>query len=307
MNLPNKIILFHAGALGDLVNTLPAISALRERFAEASITAVGNREWFSLFKEAGVIDDAVSIERRGLHRLFGAGELSADVREFLSGFDLATSWVREPLLGERLRALGIKSVIQKDPFPPPPGSGHVSAYMARPLVELGVEVHALYPLLDLPPDASGPTFPGILIHPGSGSAAKNWPAPSFARAARRLAAGSGLPLAILEGPADRDPAGELAAELPEAMTYRELGPLELACLVRSAKMVVGNDSGVSHLAGSLGTAVVAVFGPTDPKIWGVRQERAVNLAPVGDEGMVEVGVDEVVEAALGLLGLGAER
>ena len=36
--------------------------------------------------------------------------------------------------------------------------------------------------------------------------------------------------------------------------------------------MVGNDSGISHLAAALGVPVVALFGPTDPAIWGPRGE-----------------------------------
>ncbi|MFO8056981.1 MAG: glycosyltransferase family 9 protein, partial [bacterium] len=83
-----------------------------------------------------------------------------------------------------------------------------------------------------------------------------------------------------------------------------------------ARLVLGNDSGVLHLAGAVGTPAVAVFGPTDPAIWGVKQKHAINLAPElscapcsretmrecsSRECLQAVSPDEVIEKACGLL------
>jgi ADP-heptose:LPS heptosyltransferase len=45
---------------------------------------------------------------------------------------------------------------------------------------------------------------------------------------------------------------------------------ELAKRLASARVFVGNDSGISHLAAAVGTPVVALFGPTDPRVWAPR-------------------------------------
>jgi ADP-heptose:LPS heptosyltransferase len=45
---------------------------------------------------------------------------------------------------------------------------------------------------------------------------------------------------------------------------------ELACWIRGARIYVGNDSGISHLAAAVGTPTVALFRSTDPRVWAPR-------------------------------------
>jgi len=42
----------------------------------------------------------------------------------------------------------------------------------------------------------------------------------------------------------------------------------VAALIARCACYVGNDSGISHVAAGLGVPTVAVFGPTDPAVWG---------------------------------------
>ena len=95
-----------------------------------------------------------------------------------------------------------------------------------------------------------------------------------------------MPLGVLSGPADEGVvehtlrllrSGGLSSPEIRAEVFSDLNLPELAGLLSSARLLLTNDSGVAHLAGAVGTPVVAVFGPSDPALWGVRQDRAVNL------------------------------
>jgi heptosyltransferase-3 len=294
-----RILLFHAGALGDVVNTLPAIGALKEKFPGAAVSAVGNVSWLTLLKTAGIIEEALALDGPRFHALFNDSPLPAELRAFLARFELAVSWMRSPVLLSHLRKAEIKTAALKGEFPPGPGARHVTKVMAGPVRELGIVEVPEFPRLDLPDDvaARGPTFPGILVHPGSGSTLKNWPAGNFAEAAARLGDLSGLSIASISGPADEEAEAALARAMGPHLSARfnNLTGVELAALVKSARLVLGNDSGVSHLAGAMGAAVVAVFVATDPAIWGVKQARARNPGP----GEVKPG--KVVEAGMELL------
>jgi ADP-heptose:LPS heptosyltransferase len=63
----------------------------------------------------------------------------------------------------------------------------------------------------------------------------------------------------------------MLSSMRHADTVHDLGGrtslAELAAVLKQCDLFVGNDSGVSHLASSVGTPVVAVFGPTDPHAW----------------------------------------
>ena len=52
---------------------------------------------------------------------------------------------------------------------------------------------------------------------------------------------------------------------------------ELAAVLRKCDLYVGNDSGVTHLAAAVGIPVVALFGPTDPRVWGPRGDKVLTV------------------------------
>ena len=59
---------------------------------------------------------------------------------------------------------------------------------------------------------------------------------------------------------------------------RILDLYELGCWLARARLYIGNDSGISHLAAAVGTPTIVLFGPTDPAIWAPRGSRV--LAPL---------------------------
>ena len=63
-------------------------------------------------------------------------------------------------------------------------------------------------------------------------------------------------------------AGAEDPPLPEAIRIDDL--YELACWLARARLYVGNDSGITHLAAAVGTPVLALFGPSDPAVWAPR-------------------------------------
>ncbi len=110
----------------------------------------------------------------------------------------------------------------------------------------------------------GRLSPGFLaLHAGSGGPAKNWPRDRFTRLARELGARTWL---LVEGPAEDASPLELAAG-ETCLRARELPLRILGAVLRHARLFVGNDSGVAHLAAAAGTPTLALFGPTDPALW----------------------------------------
>jgi ADP-heptose:LPS heptosyltransferase len=206
----------------------------------------------------------------------------------LAGCDIAVAFTRS---AEVLAALGrlLPRVVAVDPRPPA-GSGHASRWLASACAELAPEPSEVVPPLLFSDDEQaearrrteglGAGF--IAVHPGSGSPAKNWPFVRFVDLARRLAARRPWLLAL--GPAEETLAAPSDAVVARGWPIRVLG----AALAR-AGVVVGNDSGASHLAAAAGAPTVALFGPTDPDVWSpVGPRVTVVRAPGGDLSALDV-------------------
>ena len=103
----------------------------------------------------------------------------------------------------------------------------------------------------------------VVIFPGSGNPAKNWPAEKYAALASTLSKRAGV--AVILGPAE----SSLEAIFRErgVPVLKDLDLPTVAAIARLAVAFVGNDSGVSHLAAAVGTPGMAIFGPTDPARW----------------------------------------
>ena len=76
--------------------------------------------------------------------------------------------------------------------------------------------------------------------------------------------------------------------LDDAVRFDDL--YELACWLSTARVYIGNDSGITHLAAAVGVPVVAIFLTTDPAIWAPRGPRVIVLR--------NPTVDDVIDAAV---------
>ena len=118
--------------------------------------------------------------------------------------------------------------------------------------------------------------PLLAAHPGSGGRHKIWPAPRFAALMEMAAAEKGARWLLIRGPADAKPCAEVQENLPRVkpIIVEGLSLVHLASVLSACAGYVGNDSGITHIAAAVGTPTVAVFGPTDPAVWGPLGENA---------------------------------
>ena len=228
-------------------------------------------------------------------------ETSGPVAKSLREADAVVAWTRSSSLVAAL-APRVRRLLVHDPAAPP-GSGHVSAWLARPLAELGVApVEAAPPLQFTEAEARafaplGRSLPPrfVAVHAGSGSLGKNWRAERFVALAETLAGGRRWLLVV--GPAEDQPT---IVHPASAVVARELPLRVLGALLSRAGLYVGNDSGVTHLAAAAGAPTLALFGPTDPGTWAPLGSAVRTLrAPRAD--LDDLAVESVLEAAQGLL------
>jgi len=117
----------------------------------------------------------------------------------------------------------------------------------------------------------------VAVHAGSGMLSKCWPSVHVAAVVQELLE-NGIKVVLIEGPADAEATCAVTGQVPTALPRLQAASLSLvfAVLARCGGFL-GNDSGVTQMATALGLPTVAVFGPTDPGIWGYRGKRLVPL------------------------------
>jgi heptosyltransferase-1 len=147
----------------------------------------------------------------------------------------------------------------------------------------------------------------LILNPGAGWGAKRWPPERYGAAANALAA-HGMKSIVNYGPGEERLARQVEDASGGSARSIRCSITELIALTRRASLFVGGDTGPLHLAAALQVPVVAIFGPTDPERNGPYGTRSVVLRnpaspttharnPRPDEGMLEIGVDAVVDAA----------
>jgi ADP-heptose:LPS heptosyltransferase len=195
---------------------------------------VGYPEVLSLAKGFIPVEAIHSIESPPWSRLF-AGPISR------LAFDQAWVWMMDSTVADHLRESGVGEVIQAKAFPE---SLHAADHL---LATAGIAAPEL-------PDMWLPGSNRVIIHPGSGSPAKCWP--GFDDLANQIPDS-----VILIGPCE----SQIQTTRPrlEGLTLRSV-----AEELRTCRAFIGNDSGITHLAAYLGCPTIALFGPTDPRIWG---------------------------------------
>ena len=272
-----RILIWHQGALGDLLLAGPALAALSRHYAGARITALGHPERWGLLALSLPLDEVWdSGEARWVH-LFSDGDLPLPLRERLARFQLALIFGPHPqaTLHDRLRLAGIPVVHWLPSFPETDAEA-VATLQARHLAGLGLHyVPGPFKLEIGPePEAELPELPGpgpwMAVAPGSGSLRKNWPLAHYYEISRALGWKYGLRVVWLAGPAERamlpylGPLAEAQGHL--LLTNRPLA--RVARVLSRCRLYIGNDSGLTHLAAAVaGPEILALFGPTDPRVW----------------------------------------
>ncbi|MCX7869007.1 MAG: glycosyltransferase family 9 protein [Terrimicrobiaceae bacterium] len=268
--MSEKILVIRGGAIGDFILTLPAMALLRA--AGATLEVMGYRRVLGLVHKRFYAEDTRSIDSAALAACFNPrGEVDAALAAYFRGFDRIVSYIYDPdeLFCSTLRRLGARNVISIAPMP---ADGQPAArHLIGPLAEAEPAPDALHPRLH-PSEADAlraselfPEGADVVIHPGSGSAAKTWPLENWMRVFDGLRR-RGLRVAVCGGEAEEPARAAFEQAFQPPMLWNL--PLEiLAACLRKTRVFLGHDSGISHLACAAGTPSLLLFGPTDPRVW----------------------------------------
>lgn len=341
-----KILVRGTNWIGDAVMTVPALTELRRAFPDAHITLHTRAAAAQVFEEADFIDEILLIgsensklgsilsqSRIVRRRKFSLGILltnsveAAAVQRLGSvplRFGYATQG-RSPLLthavpvpawkDERhevfyyinlIEAVKASHGVHEDPESLSP--------MPQLKVSDGRREYASALLGDLGVDLGKPI---VALGVGStNSRAKRWPADRYALLADRLAAEFQANIVLVGSDGDK-PVSDEVVKLSNARIVDLCGSTsvsEAAAVLADVDLLISNDMGLAHLAPAIGTATIAIFGPTNDVTTRPFSSNAEIIrhqvecspcmlrdCPIDHRCMTRVTVDDVMELAAGIL------
>lgn len=289
-----NILIIKPSSLGDIVLALPALSALRKSFPDADISWLVRPEFAPLLENHPHLTEIIPFDRDYLGRCWynpGAMRslLSLLRRLRQSKFDAVFdfqglfrtaffSWVsRCKNRFSMAETREFADIFYTHKIPQDTACAHLVDYYleiirAAGASELDVEfvlpqnpaaadsAHSLLQTHDIPPDNYA-----VLV-PGSAHADKCWPAENFAALADKISAQFGLYIVATGTSAEAHLAEKLnlLANVRVTNLAGRTSLAELLALLRTAKLVISNDTGPGHIAAALARPLVMLFGRSNP-------------------------------------------
>jgi heptosyltransferase-1 len=289
---PRNILVIDFGQMGDVMLSLPALAALRQKFPRARITVAVGKPGRQIVELTGSADEVLVVDRVALRdgfapaSLFKIAQIVKDVRR--RGFDFVVdlhSLSETNLLGyfsgapRRLysrrpgRSLDFLSNF-RPAAPVEDRDKHAVERYLDVLAPLKVGEVARAPRLPLREEASRAVdqlfrklkivsdAPLVGVFTGAGNPSREWGLERFAEIAERVARNDGLHTVVFLGPEERARSREIRAAFPPRTTsfVEKLDIPQLACALARMSVLVSNDTGPVHVAAAVGTSVVVVVG-----------------------------------------------
>ena len=282
---PGRVCLIKPSALGDVVNALPTLAALRARWPEARISWVVNRSLRGLIDGNPAIDEVIPHDRAGAgiagfaRLLDGLRRRRFDVAIDLQG--LLRSGLMAAATGAKVR-VGLADFREGSTWfythrvlPPPPES-HAVVRLLRIAEAFGADTtsprHAIaFDEADrhwARGRLAAVASPRLVLNLGARWVTKRWPPEHFAEIARRAARVYGAGLIAIGAPEDAPAIGALRARLGTLPILNLCGQTtlpQLAALAVESDVVLSNDTGPLHLAAAAGARVVGIYLCTSPR------------------------------------------
>lgn len=345
-----RVLIVRLGSMGDVIHTLPAAIGLRRAFPEATLGWIVEERWAELLSAASearsgprspsrpVVDRVHTVNtKQWRHSLYSAqtwervgaalSELRAPHYEVAVDFQGAvrsailarwsgapqTCGFRQPrenvasmLYTQQVEAAGTHIVEQNFSL----AEAVACRALEMPRVEFPSDPAAEEKIAHWLRSRDISDF--ILLSPGGGWGAKQWPAEKYGDVAKALAKHN-LKSLINFGPGEEGLARAAECASGGAAIPIECSVGELIALTRRARLFIGGDTGPMHLAAALNVAVVAIFGPTDPRRngpFGTKSRVLRSLSSATslshraetDPGLLQITAEQVVAAARQLLG-----
>ncbi len=294
-----NILLLQLKRIGDLILTTPAITALREKFPDATLSLVVAPAVEGLLPAISGVDKVFVVRGKADDALdwialaWGKFDYCLDfTRNDRSSFLTLLSQAQKrvtadhPNLRTKLRARSYNEFVEA-----PVRSLHTIDYHLALLKALGIHEASRAIQLQLPEatvekaenllEAEGAGDDFVILHPGSARAEKFWEIDRWARLIDHCVEERGLKVVLTGGSSAMERAQLGAIKSATSSEVIDLAGktdlLMLAAVVRKARLLVTVDSAPMHFAAAWETPQVVLFGPTNPFHWHPRSESALVL------------------------------
>lgn len=265
-----KILVIKLGALGDFIQALGPMAAIRNHHPDAHITLLTTEPYEDIAIRSGYFDEIRLDERP---RIFNpAGWLN--LRNWLNGagftrvYDLQNNdrtcfYFRLFLLQNRPEWVGVAKGASHRNTSPQRTAGHAFDGHVQTLALAGITNVKLDNLawMDVPLGTFALKKPYVLLVPGSSPSRpeKRWPSASYGRLAKILH-GDGYQPVIIGTSHETDIAYEIQEGCSEALDLTgQTGLPEITSLARGASAAIGNDTGPMHLIAATGCPCLVLF------------------------------------------------
>jgi lipopolysaccharide heptosyltransferase I len=329
----SSLLILRLSALGDVIHTLPAVAELRRALPDRKLIWAVEAPYRELVETVAPVDEVIGLSTKKWRRSPFAAPTHSSVRALAVELRSAVGrgdaidfqgLVKSAMVGwwsgARLRfGFDASSIREKAALLflnrriAVPEGLHVvdiNRALARAVAASlgGSEVGAVEPDLSAwPADPSGALAPlvrdrPVALVPGAGRPEKQWNIGRFRSLAAFVEDELRLPVVIAWGPGERHLAEGIAeggrGTMAPPTTLREL-----AFLFSRARLVLAGDTGPLHLATAVGSDVIGLFGPTNPRRNGPYGQIARCVESYsGSRTMEEIGVDRVIERVREVLG-----
>lgn len=275
-----RVLIVKPSSLGDVVHALPVLRLLRSHQPTASVDWWLSPGLFPLLERDPDIDRLIPFHKRALRPGFAAlRQVRARRYDLIIDLQgLARSGVMTWLAGGA-RSIGLDlgregaRAFYDEAIPRPASDAHAVDWYLEVARRLGIDTRRSFDWLPRP-EGELPAREHeehIALIPGARWLNKRWPAEHFRQLVKSLLATQPeLRFAVYGDAGDRPLAREITAARPDRVADRTGATSlpELMDRLRSARVVVTNDTGPMHIAAALGRPVIGLFGPTDARLTG---------------------------------------
>jgi len=284
-----RILVSRLQFLGDVILTLPAILAIKQKFPDAKIDYLSRADGAAVLEGDPLFDRVLKIPASG-ESVMATGRLIAALRQ--EKYDAAIDLYSNPrsalltwLSGARMRIggsrRGRRHLYTHSMTTPPTIRSAIDHHLFH-LTPLGItDVSPEKPELTLTPEekrtarerlgefgVSLDNGPVVGLHPGGKWEVKRWPADQFVALGKSLADRHGFQLVVLIGPGEDVYQKELRDGLGDRAAYLPTFPIrDTAAIIEALNGLVISDGGIMHVSVAVGTPTVGIFGSAEPDIW----------------------------------------